>query len=145
MELWLIKNKPKRKLEKWHFRDMFILSFHICWNSFTRFIWRTITGQKEGRAQVKTVTEAKRDKDAFGIVICDGLLANFGPQNSNSEGRESHKDRELCDSQIPFKMFKLSEVERDCHFAERLGGERAGRGPGSWAPWNNPALNAGFN
>ena len=64
---------------------------------------------------VKTITEAKRDKDAFGIVICDGLTSG---QHSNSEDRESHKDRELYDCQITFRMFKLSEVEGDCRFAE---------------------------
>lgn len=64
---------------------------------------------------LKTVTEAKREKDAFGIGICDRLTSG---QHSNSEEKESHKDRELYDCQITFRMFKLSEVEGDCHFAE---------------------------
>ena len=63
---------------------------------------------------VKTVTEAKGDKDAFGMVICDKLTSG---QCSKSEDSESHKDRELYDCQITFRMFKLSEVEGDCHFA----------------------------
>lgn len=66
----------------------------------------------------KTVTEAKRDTDVFGIVICDGHLPNFRPWSSNNEGRETHKDRELRGSQITFRVLVLSEAERDCHFAQ---------------------------
>lgn len=80
---------------------------------------------------VKTATEAERDKDASGIVICDGHLANFRPQSSSCEGRESHKDRELYRSRITFRMFMLSKVEIAILQSERLGEERAGRGPGS--------------
>lgn len=64
------------------------------------FICHTITGQKGWLALTKTATEAKRNKDE--LVICIEHLPNFRPQNSNSEGRETHKDRELHDSQITF-------------------------------------------
>lgn len=95
---------------------MFILSFRTDSNNCSCIICSRIIGQKEGRALAETVSEGKRDLDTFAIVICDGHLPNFRPQSSVRTA--SHKDRELHDSQITFRMLVLSEVERDCHFAQ---------------------------
>lgn len=94
---------------------MFI-SFHAHSNSGPCFICKTIIGQKEGRAQAEIVTEVNTDKDTFGAVIFDGHLPNFRPQKSAKT--ESHEHRELHGSQITFRMFVPSEVERGCHFAQ---------------------------
>lgn len=95
---------------------VFILSFRTHSNNCSCIICRII-GQKEGRALAETVTEAERDGDTVGIVICDGHLPNFRPQCSVKTA--SHKHRELHDRQRTFRMFVLSGVERACHFAQR--------------------------
>lgn len=74
-----MKNTPKRILENDILdKDGFILYFYNCSNSCTCFICNTITGQEEESARLWLETE--REKDAFGMLVCDGNLPKFGPQ-----------------------------------------------------------------
>lgn len=76
MELWLIKEQTKKNTGKvtfqiktcsWYLFVLAEISTHCS-------ICPAVIRKKEGWALAKTVTKAKRDKDAFGIVIWDGHL-----------------------------------------------------------------------